>query len=173
MSVRDDPQLLAFLEKEMEFALSKGLARVADEKREVDFILHWVLPLSGRRGFMSTSSQDLFSSLAERRRKPLHVAFSYPKEVRVDNEEALPVNVPLELAVQPLVPGIEEVRVTVGGEVDDDRSLTWMGKVAHKLTGLDEAPRRLVLTALVHDLGVYDLNQLSLEVVALSGQEPV
>ena len=63
--------------------------------------------------------------------------------------------------------------MTVGGEVDDERSLTWMGKVVHKLTGLDEAPRRLVLTALVHDLGVYDLNQLSLEVVALSGQEPV
>lgn len=91
MSVRDDSQLSAFLAKEMEFALSKGLARTTDEKQEVDFILHWVLPLSGRRGFMATTSQDLFSSLAERRRKPLHVAFSYPKEVRVDNEEALPV----------------------------------------------------------------------------------
>lgn len=83
------------------------------------------------------------------------------------------MSVPLELSLTPLVPGIEEVRVTVGGEVDDDRSLTWMGKVAHKLTGLGEAPRRLVLTALVHEPGVYDLNQLSLEVVALSGQEPV
>lgn len=173
VSVRDDPQLLAFLKSDVEFAHKKGDARVTVDKTEVDFILHWVLPLSGRRGFMSTCSQDLFSSLAERRRKPLHIAFSYPKEVRIDNEEALPVTVALELSLTPLVPGIEEVRVTVGGEVDDDRSLTWMGKVTHKLTALDEAPRRLTLTALIHELGVYDLNQLSLDVVAPSGQEPV
>ena len=48
-----------------------------------------------------------------------------------------------------------------------------MGKVTHKLTALDEAPTRLTLTALIHELGVYDLNQLSLDVVASSGQEPV
>ena len=79
LSVRDDPKLLAFLEKETEFALTKGLKRATDDKREVDFVLHWVLPRSRRRGFMATCSQDLFSSLADRRRKPLHVAFSYPK----------------------------------------------------------------------------------------------
>jgi len=107
---------------------------------------------------MSTTSQDLFSSLAERKKKPVHVAFSYPKEVMVDDQDALPVNVPLELSVQPLIAGIEEVRVAVGGEVDDERSLTWMGKVNHKLRDFNESPKRLILTALVHELGVYDLN---------------
>lgn len=83
------------------------------------------------------------------------------------------MSVPLHLSLTPMAPGMEEIRVTVGGEVDDGQGLTWMGKVVHKLREPDEAPKRLDLTALVHEFGVYDLNQLSIEVIAGSGQEPI
>lgn len=41
-------------------------------------------------------------------------------------------------------------------------SLSWVGKVQHKLHTLKES-KVIALSALVHQVGVYDLNQIAIE----------
>ena len=89
----------SLLEKEIEHQKSKGLLTSADENTQVDFILHWRMPLSSRWGCLSTFKQDLFTRQDnEASIEPVHVVFNYGKETLA---EKLPVSIPLNLSITP------------------------------------------------------------------------
>ena len=56
----------SLLDKEVEYAIENGLyyksknPKVASEKQnEVDFVLHWLMPVSGKKGFIVSFKQEL------------------------------------------------------------------------------------------------------------------
>lgn len=63
----------------------------------------------------------------------------------------------------PLVPQIDEIKVAIQKENLNLHNLTWVGKVTHILKNVTET-KQVTMTALVHQIGVYDLNQIYFEV---------
>jgi hypothetical protein len=59
------------------------------------------------------------------------------------------------------VTGIDSLVVKVSSQSEE---LSWLGKVTHKFSNLDLNPKRVTLQALIHEVGVYDLNQLNIEI---------
>ena len=88
----------------------------------------------------------------------MHVVFNYNKETLADE---LPVSVPLNLNITPQVQGIESLTVKVG----HSEEFSWIGKVTAKFKDLDMTPKRVILTAFIHEVGVYDLNLLQIQIV--------
>jgi len=56
------------------------------------------------------------------------------------------------------------VTVKVINEEHDERSLSWVGKVEHQIKFEKMEVKRLTMTALAHEIGVYDINHLKFEV---------
>lgn len=65
--------------------------------------------------------------------KHLQVAFNYARTLTANTEDELPVQIHLTLSLTPLVPEIEEVRVSINRDSDHTHALTWVGKVTHVL----------------------------------------
>jgi len=85
----------------------------------------------------------------------VQIAFNHKKNVR---SSFFPVNIQLELSITPLV-AIRQVNVHVKALP----GLTWEGKVSHTLHELKET-QTVVLIALAHEIGVYNLNQVAFEI---------
>ena len=90
----------------------------------------------------------------------------------LDNSN-LPVSIPLQLSLTPLIDTVERVAVKIATEEDDERSLSWVGKVEHQIKFESKEARRLTMTALAHEIGVYDVNQVKFEVFIKGRNEPV
>ena len=88
----------------------------------------------------------------------MHVVFNYNKETLADQ---LPVIVPLNLSFTPQLSGIESLVV----KVNHSDEFSWIGKITNKFKDLDMTPKRVTIQALIHDVGVYDLNLLKIEVI--------
>ena len=119
------------------------------------------MPNSERKGYMSTLRQELFTrqdSQASAPIEPVHVVFNYNKETL---SESLPIVVPLNLSITPQLPGIDSLSVKVGHSDE----FSWIGKVTHKFKDLDMTPKRVTLQAFIHEVGVFDLNLLKIEMV--------
>jgi hypothetical protein len=84
--------------------------------------------------------------------------FNYKKETYTDQ---FPVIVPLNLSITPQVTGIDSLVIKVTSQSEE---ISWLGKITHKFTNLDLDPKRVTLQALIHEVGVYDLNQLKIEI---------
>ena len=95
---------------------------------------------------------------------PVHIAFDFKKEQVIDNEENLPAPIMLELNITPQISGIEEITVKAQSQIDDERNLTFVGKVRHRFTNLGMDPVNLTLNALAHEYGIYNVNQMNLDV---------
>lgn len=99
-------------------------------------MLHWRIPSSNRRGFFCSFKRQLFPAAKapapESPGKPIQITFNYPRIITVALEEGnLPVAIPLDLSLTPLVEGVQRVAVKIVNEEQDERSLSWVGKVEH------------------------------------------
>ena len=178
VSVREDQQLSMFLEKEVEYVLEKHVHQPTDEQSEIDFVLHWRIQSSDRRGIFCSFKRPLFPAAkaanSEQESKPLQITFDYPRIIKVGLDDSnLPVSIPLQLSLTPLIDTVERVAVKIASEEDDERSLSWMGKVEHQVKFENREARRLTMTALAHEIGVYDVNQVKFEVFIKNREEPV
>lgn len=63
VSVREDQQLSMFLDKEIEYVLEKQVHQPTNEQSEIDFVLHWRIKSSGRRGIFCSFKRPLFPSV--------------------------------------------------------------------------------------------------------------
>ena len=137
------------------------MQNTSNEKREADFLLHWRIASSNRRGLFCTFKRNLFPAAAKaiKESQPIQITFDYPRIVNGD----LPVVIPLNLSLTPLVLGIKRVTVSVFNE--DLDSLSWVGKVEHQIKfESDTEVKRLTMQAYAHEIGVYNLNNLKFEV---------
>ena len=57
------------LKREVEYTQENGLKKVATEQNEVDFVLHWLMPLSGKKGFTVSFKQELKAKQPENMEK--------------------------------------------------------------------------------------------------------
>lgn len=113
------------------------------------------------------------------------------------SDSELPLLIPLNLTLTPLVENIQGIRVTARDDGDDVDCLSWTGKIDHRITvdpqdekaendaapasekrSRSESPQKamarepkknpksmnVVMTAVVHEVGVFDLNHLAVEV---------
>lgn len=133
-------------------------------------VLNWYTPISKRQGLFYTFKKQLLSKSAMKQSRELQIAFNHPRKLYVSGESDFPMNLNLTLDLTPLVENLEEVRVSVSKEQHNTHSLTWVGKVTHILQNVSET-QQICLTALAHQIGVYDLNQIVFEVVVAKGQD--
>lgn len=166
-----------FLEKEIEYVLEKQVHQPTNEQSEIDFVLHWRIESSNRRGIFCSFKRQLFPAAkaanSEVESKPLQITFDYPRIIKVGLDDSdLPVSIPLELSLTPLADTVERVAVKIAAEEDDERSLSWVGKVEHQIKFENKEARRLTMTALAHEIGVYDVNQVKFEVYIKGRKEP-
>ena len=49
----------SLLEKEILFNKEKAVKSSGNQDNEIDFVLHWIMPKSGKRGFIVSFRQDL------------------------------------------------------------------------------------------------------------------
>lgn len=210
VSVVKDEQLTAFLEKEINYLKEHNQdIDCGDPSKQVNFILHWFMPQENRRGFFCSYKQNLFPSSAnlhESVRNPLQIAYDHQKEIFVHSESELPLLIPLNLTLTPLVGNIQGIRVIARDDGDDVDCLSWTGKVDHRISidqeqeqaeadasmasekrPRSESPQKVmpqelkknpksinvILTAVVHEVGVFDLNHLGIEVTIKGHNLPV
>lgn len=89
------------------------------------------------------------------------------------------MTVPLNLTFTPLVEGIQEVRVSVVNDGDDMNAVSWLGLTDTRISlenrdGKDAyEPIQLQLTALMHTVGVFDLNHLQVHAVLAGNHVPI
>jgi hypothetical protein len=60
-SVLETPTMASLLEKEIAYLASKSSKGKSNQDTQVDFLLHWNMPNSERKGYLSTLRQELFT----------------------------------------------------------------------------------------------------------------
>ena len=136
----------------------------------------------------------------------MQIAYDHQKEIFVHSETELPLLIPLNLTLTPLVDNIQGIRVTARDDGDDVDCLPWTGKIDHRITidlqddkfeneaapstekrSRSESPQKsmarepkknpksinVVMTAVVHEVGVFDLNHLAVEVTIKGHNLPI
>ena len=119
--VNQDSQMEQLLQKEVDFTnLNFGSKKVATEQNEVDFVLHWEMPLSGKKGFFVSFKQELKANFIEKNMDSVrmqsmvggvsaappaqlvHVAFDFKKQDAAgDFEQDGSVPLTLDLSITP------------------------------------------------------------------------
>ena len=67
VTIKSDPNLMEFFKKDLQFHLDNGLEKKLkkiqrEEDKEVHFTLHWVMPKSGKSGFITNFFHNVFMS---------------------------------------------------------------------------------------------------------------
>ena len=64
--IKQDESMKSLLDKEVDYAMENGLYHkgknvkmASDKQHEVDFLLHWLMPVSGKKGFIVSFKQEL------------------------------------------------------------------------------------------------------------------
>ena len=162
-SIASTPSLNEILQKEKTWGFDKRTLTATVDDKEMDLMLHWTS--EDKEGFFCSFRQPLFPSVTP---KMAQVAFSYPRTVSSTNLDECPAEIELKLSITPLVACLDSVQVQTTRQGADYKSLTWIDKTQHVLRGVTET-QTVVFKALAHDMGVYELNQFSIEVKV--GQE--
>ena len=158
----------SFFQNEKEWMLKKRAITRTDDSREIDFVLHWKMNHSNRSGFFPSFKQNMFPATSKHS-KLLQVAYNFEQNVTVPPGE-FPYTIPIEFSFTPTTQSISEVRINVNKDGDDQKTPTWIGKVHHRIRDL-QSTQRITLNALVHQIGVYDLNQITVEILLNSAND--